>query len=77
MTNDVFDIIAFHSRVMTWESGDLLLTGTPAVVIRDGGVIGCDLAGLERLENPVRLLAADGVTRAGRLDTLACVGEAS
>jgi 2-keto-4-pentenoate hydratase/2-oxohepta-3-ene-1,7-dioic acid hydratase in catechol pathway len=46
MTHDVFDLIAFHSRVMTWEPGDILLTGTPgAVVIRDGDVIGCDIEG--------------------------------
>jgi 2-keto-4-pentenoate hydratase/2-oxohepta-3-ene-1,7-dioic acid hydratase in catechol pathway len=71
MTHDVFDLIAFHSRVMTWEPGDLLLTGTPgAVVIRAGDVIGCDIGGLGRLENPVTLLPSNGVPLPGCLETL-------
>jgi 2-keto-4-pentenoate hydratase/2-oxohepta-3-ene-1,7-dioic acid hydratase in catechol pathway len=75
MTHDVFALIAFHSRVMTWEPGDILLTGTPgAVVIRDGDVIGCDIEGVGRLENPVALLPSTGVPLPGRLDTLAHVG---
>lgn len=74
MTHDVFDLIAFHSRVMTWEPGDILLTGTPgAVVIREGDVIGCDIEGLGRLENPVTLLPPDGVPLPGHVETLARV----
>jgi 2-keto-4-pentenoate hydratase/2-oxohepta-3-ene-1,7-dioic acid hydratase in catechol pathway len=61
MTHDIFDLIAFHSRVFTWEPGDILLTGTPgAVHIRAGDVIGCDIEGIGRLENPVVALPADG-----------------
>lgn len=75
MTHDVFALIAFHSRVMTWEPGDILLTGTPgAVVIRDGDVIACDIDGVGRLENPVALLPSTGVPLPGRLDTLAHAG---
>lgn len=62
MTHDVFELIAFHSRVFTWEAGDILLTGTPgAVVIRPGDIVGCEIAGIGRLENPVTPLPADGV----------------
>ena len=62
MTHDVFDLIAFHSRVFTWEAGDILLTGTPgAVVIKPG----CEIDGMERLENPVTALPADGVPVSG------------
>jgi 2-keto-4-pentenoate hydratase/2-oxohepta-3-ene-1,7-dioic acid hydratase in catechol pathway len=72
MTHNVFDLIAFHSRVMTWEPGDVLLTGTPgAVVIRDGDVIGCDIEGLGRLENPVARLPSDGVPTPGHIEMLA------
>jgi 2-keto-4-pentenoate hydratase/2-oxohepta-3-ene-1,7-dioic acid hydratase in catechol pathway len=65
MRHDVFDLISFHSRVMTWEPGDVLLTGTPgAVHIRPGDVIGCAIAGIGSLENPVTALPADGVAPA-------------
>lgn len=67
MTHDVFDLIAFHSRGMTWEPGDLLLTGTPgAVVIRPGDVIGCEIEGIGHLQNPVSALAPDRVFTAER-----------
>lgn len=66
MTHDVFDLIAFHSRVFTWEAGDILLTGTPgAVVIKPGDIVGCEIDGMERLENPVTALPADGVPVSG------------
>lgn len=69
MSYDVYDLIAFHSRVMTWEPGDILLTGTPgAVVIRPGDVIGCEVEGIERLENPVVRLPATGLPTPGRVD---------
>jgi 2-keto-4-pentenoate hydratase/2-oxohepta-3-ene-1,7-dioic acid hydratase in catechol pathway len=67
MTHDVFDLIAFHSRGMTWEPGDVLLTGTPgAVVIRPGDVIGCDVVGIGRLENGVTTMSSDRVLDADR-----------
>lgn len=77
MTHDVFDLIAFHSRVMTWEPGDVLLTGTPgAVVIRDGDVIGCEIEGLGRLENPVALLPSDGMPPPGHIESVLGVARA-
>jgi 2-keto-4-pentenoate hydratase/2-oxohepta-3-ene-1,7-dioic acid hydratase in catechol pathway len=61
MRHDVYDLIAFHSRVMTWEPGDVLLTGTPgAVVIRPGDRVGASVAGVGELENPVTRLREDG-----------------
>lgn len=66
MTHDVYDLIAFHSRVMTWEPGDILLTGTPgAVVIEPGDTIGCDVSAVGRLENPVVALSEEGVSATG------------
>jgi 2-keto-4-pentenoate hydratase/2-oxohepta-3-ene-1,7-dioic acid hydratase in catechol pathway len=57
MMYDVYDLISFHSRVFTWQPGDILLTGTPgAVVIRDGDVIGAEVSSVGRLENPVELM---------------------
>jgi 2-keto-4-pentenoate hydratase/2-oxohepta-3-ene-1,7-dioic acid hydratase in catechol pathway len=77
MTHDVFDLIAFHSRVMTWEPGDVLLTGTPgAVVIRDGDVIGCEIEGLGRLENPVAQLPSDGMAPPGHFESVLGVARA-
>lgn len=62
MRHDVFDLISFHSKVMTWEPGDVLLTGTPgAVAIKPGDVIGCDIPGIGTLENPVTVLPLDGI----------------
>ena len=54
MMHDVYDLLSFHSQVFTWEAGDVLLTGTPgAVQIAAGDVIGSDVSGVGRLENPV------------------------
>jgi len=54
MRHGVYELIAFHSRVFTWEPGDILLTGTPgAVVLSKGDVVGCEVAGVGVLENPV------------------------
>jgi 2-keto-4-pentenoate hydratase/2-oxohepta-3-ene-1,7-dioic acid hydratase in catechol pathway len=54
MRHDVCELIAFHSQVFTWEPGDILLTGTPgAVQLKPGDVVGCELAGIGLLENPV------------------------
>lgn len=50
-----FQLVAFHSQVMTLYPGDIISTGTPgAVVIRDGDVAGCRIEGLGELSNPVR-----------------------
>jgi 2-keto-4-pentenoate hydratase/2-oxohepta-3-ene-1,7-dioic acid hydratase in catechol pathway len=66
MTHDVYDLIAFHSRVMTWEPGDILLTGTPgAVVIRPGDTIGCEVSSVGRLENPVVAASAADIAASG------------
>ncbi len=49
-------LVAFHSRVMTFQPGDLISTGTPgAAVINHGDVVEChvDIDGLGILKNPV------------------------
>lgn len=54
MMHDVYDLLSFHSHVFTWEPGDILLTGTPgAVQIAAGDLIGSEVSGVGRLENPV------------------------
>lgn len=48
-------LMSFFSHVMTLEPGDVISTGTPgAVVLRDGCVVGCEIAGVGHLANPVR-----------------------
>jgi 2-keto-4-pentenoate hydratase/2-oxohepta-3-ene-1,7-dioic acid hydratase in catechol pathway len=62
MRHDVHDLIAFHSRGMTWEAGDILLTGTPgAVVIGPGDRIGAHVSRVGELENPVTTAANSAV----------------
>jgi 2-keto-4-pentenoate hydratase/2-oxohepta-3-ene-1,7-dioic acid hydratase in catechol pathway len=47
-------LVSFHSQVMTLLPGDIISTGTPgAVVIREGDVAECRIAGFEPLFNPV------------------------
>jgi acylpyruvate hydrolase len=67
----VAEILAFASRLMTLEPGDVVLTGTPAGVgaarkpprwLQDGDVVEIDIAGLGRLHNYVR--AAPSAKRA-------------
>lgn len=54
MRHDVCELIAFHSQVFTWEPGDILLTGTPgAVNLKPGDVVGCEVAAIGLLDNPV------------------------
>lgn len=49
-----FQIVAFHSAVMTLLPGDVIMTGTPgAVQIQNGDVVQCRIAGFETLENGV------------------------
>lgn len=47
-------LVSFHSKVMPWEPGDILSTGTPrAVHIQEGDVVSCRIDGFPILENPV------------------------
>lgn len=55
MTFHPWDLVSFHSKVMTLLPGDIISTGTPgAIVIRDGDVVECHIDGFEKLVNPVR-----------------------
>ena len=55
MTYGPWELVSFHSEVMTLLPGDVISTGTPgAVVLRGGDVLGCRIEGFEPLENPVR-----------------------
>jgi 2-keto-4-pentenoate hydratase/2-oxohepta-3-ene-1,7-dioic acid hydratase in catechol pathway len=48
-------LISYVSRIMTWEPGDLLLTGTPEGVgpLSEGDVVEVELPDLATLTNPV------------------------
>jgi 2-keto-4-pentenoate hydratase/2-oxohepta-3-ene-1,7-dioic acid hydratase in catechol pathway len=48
-------LISYISRIMTWEPGDLLATGTPEGVgpLSHGDVVEVELSGLGTLTNPV------------------------
>lgn len=55
MTFPPFELVAFHSRVMTLTPGDIISCGTPgAVPLQPGDRIGCTVSGIGKLENPVR-----------------------
>jgi acylpyruvate hydrolase len=63
MTFPVVELIAFASRILTLEPGDVLLTGTPAGVgkaaspprfLRDGDVVEVEIERIGTLRNPVR-----------------------
>ncbi len=55
MTFKPWDLVAFHSRVMTLLPGDIISTGTPgAVVIAHGDKVKCRISGFPTLENPVQ-----------------------
>lgn len=63
MCFSVAQLIAFASRLMTLEPGDVLLTGTPSGVgaasdppgwLRDGDVVDVEIEGIGRLRNHVR-----------------------
>jgi acylpyruvate hydrolase len=62
MVFDVATLVAFVSRTITLEPGDLISTGTPAGVghfqepprhLQDGDVMRCEIAGIGVLENAV------------------------
>jgi 2-keto-4-pentenoate hydratase/2-oxohepta-3-ene-1,7-dioic acid hydratase in catechol pathway len=52
-------LLAYISRVMTLEPGDLIATGTPAGVgpLRDGDVVEIELQGVSMVVNPVKAAA--------------------
>lgn len=55
MTFRPWNLVSFHSQVMTLLPGDIISTGTPgAVVIRDGDIVECRIDGFETLRNAVR-----------------------
>lgn len=55
MTFRPWELVSFHSKVMTLLPGDIISTGTPgAVVIRNGDIVECQIDGFETLVNPVR-----------------------
>jgi 2-keto-4-pentenoate hydratase/2-oxohepta-3-ene-1,7-dioic acid hydratase in catechol pathway len=62
MVFDVATIVAFASRTITLEPGDVIATGTPAGVghyqsppryLADGDVMRCEIEGIGVLENPI------------------------
>ncbi|MGH2356986.1 MAG: fumarylacetoacetate hydrolase family protein [Candidatus Limnocylindria bacterium] len=62
MVFEVATLVAFISRTITLEPGDIIATGTPAGVghfqdppryLRDGDVMRCEMEGIGALENPV------------------------
>ncbi len=62
MIFDVPTLVAFASRTITLEPGDVIATGTPAGVghyqqppryLADGDVMRCEIAGIGVIENPV------------------------
>ena len=55
MVFDIPTILAYISQVMTLESGDLVLTGTPEGVgtLAPGDVVEVEIAGVSRVSNPV------------------------
>lgn len=54
MTFSPWELVSFHSRVMTLLPGDVISTGTPgAVVLGAGDVLACHIDGFEPLSNPV------------------------
>jgi 2-keto-4-pentenoate hydratase/2-oxohepta-3-ene-1,7-dioic acid hydratase in catechol pathway len=62
MVFDVATIVAFASRTITLEPGDVIATGTPAGVghyqsppryLDDGDVMRCEIAGIGAIENRV------------------------
>jgi len=61
MIFDVAETIAFCSRLVTLQVGDIIATGTPSgvgdakgVYLKAGDVVRCEIDGLGVLENPVR-----------------------
>nr|GGG82806.1 hypothetical protein GCM10011398_30450 [Virgibacillus oceani] len=60
MTFLPWNLISFHSKVMTLLPGDIISTGTPgAVVIRNGDVVSCEIDGFTPLVNSVQDLKVE------------------
>ncbi len=54
MTFQPWNLVSFHSKVMTLLPGDIISTGTPgAVHIKEGDAVGCQIDGFEQLTNHV------------------------
>src|SRR5690606_19904559 len=54
MTFKPWELVSFHSKVMTLKPGDIISTGTPgAIKISDGDIVECQIDGFESLKNPV------------------------
>lgn len=54
MSFSPWELVAFHSEVMTLLPGDIISTGTPgAVELRDGDILECRITGFKPLTNPV------------------------
>jgi 2-keto-4-pentenoate hydratase/2-oxohepta-3-ene-1,7-dioic acid hydratase in catechol pathway len=62
MVIDVATIVAFASRTIALEPGDVIATGTPAGVghyqappryLADGDVMRCEIEGIGAVENPI------------------------
>ncbi|NEU31443.1 fumarylacetoacetate hydrolase family protein [bacterium LRH843] len=61
MTFTPWNLVSFHSKVMTLLPGDIISTGTPgAVVIRDGDVVSCEIDGFKTLVNNVKDAKVEG-----------------
>jgi 2-keto-4-pentenoate hydratase/2-oxohepta-3-ene-1,7-dioic acid hydratase in catechol pathway len=55
MTFQPWNLVSFHSKVMTLLPGDIISTGTPgAIPISEGDVVECQIDGFETLVNPVK-----------------------
>src|SRR5699024_832727 len=50
-----WNLISFHSKVMTLKHGDVILTGSPGgAFVKEGDVVECQISGFETLINNVR-----------------------
>ncbi|MFB5663239.1 fumarylacetoacetate hydrolase family protein [Alteribacillus sp. HJP-4] len=55
MTFTPWNLVSFHSKVMTLKPGDIISTGTPgAVPIKEGDTVECHIDDFEKLVNNVR-----------------------
>jgi 2-keto-4-pentenoate hydratase/2-oxohepta-3-ene-1,7-dioic acid hydratase in catechol pathway len=56
MVHSIPSLVAYISTIMTLESGDLVLTGTPAGVspLSEGDMVEVEIPGVGLLSNPVR-----------------------
>ena len=56
----IAELLAYASRMMTLEPGDVVLTGTPAGVapLADGDLVEVEIPGLGVLANPVEAFRA-------------------